>query len=354
MEITLQRILDLVTEGLSELEAGSVPLSSIIRKSIRVARLRNDYESLLWLQMEMISFEDKEAKLRVVRELAPHFSKSQFEELRRRHAETTILERRMRRIDLPGKSGDDEKALPLGVEELENRLDQLESEHAAAVPPQGLHTLDLYYAEKQRAQIQTMTTALIADTRDIMSRIRQRVHDFLSTTEKQLLYGQVNADIFEQNRRFVDSRMQKLAPEVFDKFVVVYQRMSDGDPEARSHAITSCRRILKALADAVYPASNEKVVGIDDKERKLTENKYISRLWQFVSDRVGGKSSGDLLLACTEDLGNRLDKAYDLQCKGVHDEVTEFEVNQCVIQTYLLVGDILRIYDADSAIESVS
>jgi len=42
---------------------------------------------------------------------------------------------------------------------------------------------------------------------------------------------------------------------------------------------------------------------------------------------------------------------YELSCKGVHAEVSEFELNQCVIQTYLLVGDILRLTESDSGIE---
>jgi hypothetical protein len=37
----------------------------------------------------------------------------------------------------------------------------------------------------------------------------------------------------------------------------------------------------------------------------------------------------------------------------VHAEVSEFELNQCVIQTYLLVGDILRLTESDSGIEGI-
>jgi hypothetical protein len=47
-----------------------------------------------------------------------------------------------------------------------------------------------------------------------------------------------------------------------------------------------------------------------------------------------------------------MDRLYDLVSKGVHTDVTEFEVNQAVIQTYLLVGDILRLADQDSALYS--
>jgi hypothetical protein len=149
----------------------------------------------------------------------------------------------------------------------------------------------------------------------------------------------------------VDLRLRDITPEALEKFVTVYRRLGEGDPEARAQALTSCRRILKALADAVYPPRQEKVEGADGKVRDLSEEKYVARLWQFVSERVGGHSAGQLLQATLSDLGTRIDRVYELSCKGVHAEVSEFELNQCVIQTYLLVGDILRLTESDSGIE---
>jgi hypothetical protein len=57
-----------------------------------------------------------------------------------------------------------------------------------------------------------------------------------------------------------------------------------------------------------------------------------------------------LLQASVQDLGNRLDRLYDLVNKGVHADISKFEVNQCVIQTYILIGDLIRILDRQTAI----
>ena len=103
---------------------------------------------------------------------------------------------------------------------------------------------------------------------------------------------------------------------------------------------------------AVYPSRQEKVEGADGKVRDLSEEKYVARLWQFVSERVGGHAAGQLLQATLSDLGTRIDRVYELSCKGVHAEVSEFESNQCIIQTYLLVGDILRRTDSDAGTEN--
>jgi hypothetical protein len=50
------------------------------------------------------------------------------------------------------------------------------------------------------------------------------------------------------------------------------------------------------------------------------------------------------------DTGNRVDALYDLASKGVHDEVSVEEVDQAVIQTYLLVGDLLRLAQETGAL----
>ena len=349
----LDRILALTTETLGELENGQIKLSAALRKSMRIARLRNDYENLWWLHLEMSSVENKDAQRRIAWEIAPHYTEDQFNDLKAHQLAAYLDERRCRTLDSKGEIKDKGDISPHNVEDLEERLSYLQTTADSSVPPPGLHPVDLYFVDREKGKVRAVVSAMAQDIRSILSKIRQRAHDFLSITEKQLIYGQVNSDIFEQNRKYVDLRLAQIAPDALDKFLVVYRRMGEEDEEARSHALTTCRRILEALADSVYPASETKVKGPDGKERLLTQDKYISRLWQFVADKVGQRTSGELLLSQIADLGHRIDKAYALACKGVHAEVSAFEVNQCVIQTYLAVGDILRLYDQTSALDSV-
>jgi hypothetical protein len=171
----------------------------------------------------------------------------------------------------------------------------------------------------------------------------------LSQVERQLYLGQQTSDIDEQNRQFVDSALQRLAPEVLEQLLAAYRRVREGTSEARSHALTSCRRALKSIADRVYPARADPVIGIDGKSHKLTEDRFVARLWQYVAERVPNDASRELFLRDVEDLGSRIDRLNDLSSKGVHAEVTEFEVNVCVSRTYMILGDILRLYTNLSA-----
>jgi hypothetical protein len=185
-----------------------------------------------------------------------------------------------------------------------------------------MHTLDPYDTEAAYSKTRTILRLKAEELRSMLKRIEHRVHELLSITVKQLAYGQINSDIFERNRQYVDSRLRLIAPESLEQLVAAYRRVGEGDSEAGSHALLSCRRVLKSLADRLYPAREEPIIGSDGQEKKLTEEKYIARFWQFVAERVKGRTAGDLLLAQVNDTGNRIDRLYDLVSKGVHADVT--------------------------------
>lgn len=345
----LDRTLDLVHQALNEFDKPDYKLSNVIRKAIRIARLRNDFENLWWLEEEMIESRERKARERIENEILPHYSGKDFEEARRDVLRASFSERSVRTFE-DGNIVDDDMLCDLAVPSIEDRIKSLTEDAKQQVPPPGMHTLDLYHAEQRYSKIRAHMRFTANEYAVVLRRIENRVHEFLSMTEKQLMYGQMNSDIFERNRQYVDARLQAVAPEALAKLVSVYRRLGEGDEEARSQALLSCRRILKSLADSLYPVPAQPVRGADGRERDLSDDKYINRLWQYVYEKVKGKTAGDLLLAQVTDIGGRITRLYDLSSKGVHADTTEFEVNQAVIQTYLLIGDILRLAGGDSAV----
>ena len=352
----INRLLDLVQQALGELDSRDCRVSSAIRKATRIAILRNDYPNLLWLRSQMISVSDSEANLRLREEVVPHFTKQEFSVMIKRMREGFGEERRILNVVDEGRDGirlvDNQNIRISPVPEIEEQIERYTRLAANASPPDGLHPVDLYFTAQAYSKTRSTYEALIGQDRGVLARIATRVHEYLSATEKQLIYGQINSDIFERNRQYVDGKLAAISPEALEQFITVYRRLGEGDPEARSQALGSCLRILKSLADSLYPPRELPVVGTDGKSRDLTDEKYIARLWQFVSDRVGTTKAGGLLLAQVNDLVSRIDRLYGLTNKGVHAEISEFEVNQSVIQTYLLAGDILRLTDQDSAVYS--
>jgi hypothetical protein len=117
-----------------------------------------------------------------------------------------------------------------------------------------------------------------------------------------------------------------------------------GGPEDISHALTSCRRMIKSLADALYAT----VTGIDDIERTMSDDAYRNRLLQYVQEQVGKHKNGAVLQSVIGQLGSRLSALDALASKGVHANPSLDEARTCVAQTYLLAGDLLSIAEGTS------
>ena len=128
------------------------------------------------------------------------------------------------------------------------------------------------------------------------------------------------------------------------------ERVTADDPEAISHALTSCRRMIKALADKLYPATKEHRIGVDGVSRSMTDDFYRNRLLQYVQETVGRHKSGEVLQAVIADLGARLNALDALSSKGVHADPSLDEAHTCVIQAYLLAGDLLAIAEGTSVL----
>lgn len=195
------------------------------------------------------------------------------------------------------------------------------------------------------AHVRVHASHMEGEYRRMLSGIRQRVYNLLTKIEHQLETGEVNADIFASYRADVDRSLGDIAPDVLAQFVSVYRRIKENDPEARSQALSSCRRILNAIADLVYPAQSEPYIGTDGKPRRVDAANYINRLWAFVAESGKRNPSRDVLRAQIGDVEKRFDALQALSSKGTHARVSIPELNQCAIQTYLVAGDILRLYE---------
>lgn len=129
-------------------------------------------------------------------------------------------------------------------------------------------------------------------------------------------------------------RLSDIAPQIPDMLYSAFQRFEHLETsEELAQASLSCRRILKDLADVLYPPRKELVEG-----RKVTDKEYRNRLWAYISDCLSGRDK-ELLLSELDDIGRRVDKIDALANKGIHDKVSLSEVRR------LLLGEVILLYD---------
>lgn len=343
----LSRIQKLVEDTIDGFDKSGQTTSAILRTCIRIATLRNDFTALLWLQLEADDGDsasparDKQRRLA----LLAHMDKEEAIQL-----DIELTRAYMRRRMIPGQK---DKIYAGSVDGLEEYEGSLRWQADALVVPGGLHPIDAYHRSADITKAKLTLASSTNDFRTILTRIRAALHEFLVATERQLDYGKVNADIFERARVFVDEQLATVAPDALDQFQSAYRRVSEGDVESLSHALTSCRRILKSVADAVYPPTATPVVGADGKAHKLHDAAYKNRLLQFVHETIQNHGAAGVIKSTIEDLAGRLDALDGLASKGVHATVSTSEVDTCVIQTYLVVGDVLRVKLGRSALPEV-
>ncbi|MEG4281266.1 hypothetical protein QUA62_27960 [Microcoleus sp. MON1_C1] len=121
---------------------------------------------------------------------------------------------------------------------------------------------------------------------------------------------------------------------VLSKLPYVYARLREGDPEAVSQGVTTCRRIIETFADTLYPPTEE-TAQLDERTLKLDASKHLNRINVYISQKISSKSRRDRLRHFLSDLYSRI-------CTGVHSEVSPQEAQALLLSTYLFLGEVLN------------
>ncbi len=169
----------------------------------------------------------------------------------------------------------------------------------------------------------------------------------LAKLYKNLNFGEIPSRQFNVIRDSVDNLLLDICPDAVEKFMVAYERLSSSSAEDWSHALTAARRVIKSVADSIYPPK-ETPKG----ERKLGEEQYINRLWAFLDENAASGSDKDLAKVHIDYLGSFLQKLNNKASKGVHAEVSYKEAVRAVLYTYLTLGDVLEF--AKSGFEKIA
>jgi hypothetical protein len=331
----LDRVSVLVQEAMDQFDDPSVALAAMLRRCIRIASLRGDAVNLFWLTVETRdnTADSPTPRKGLAERLSAGWSAQQQSQFL-----AADMEAWMDRRAMP----DGKNVYGMSIQNIEDHVREIRAQEASLVPPQGMTPLDLGLRmldiEKTRPKLLEVRLPL----EGILARTRQRLWEFLIEAEHELTFGEASAETFDRLRSYVDQQLTVLAPPALEQFQAAYRRLKEGMPEARAQAVTSCRRVLKTFADLVYPPGDA-VTGADGKTRQMTDDKFINCLLQFVTEAVGSHSNGAVVAASVEDVGRRVAALNDLASKGVHDEVGEYEVDSCVVQTYLVIADMLRI-----------
>lgn len=147
----------------------------------------------------------------------------------------------------------------------------------------------------------------------------------------------------------MDSSIGKYVPNAVQGISAIHDNLISENAKDWSNAVHSCRRILKDLADAIFPAQSKNRIKKTNGEQitiKLGEDEYINRLICFIEDHSSSNRFIHILGSHLSFIGERLDSIVESAHKGTHTTiVSPKEADRYVVYTYMIIGDILSLLE---------
>jgi len=183
---------------------------------------------------------------------------------------------------------------------------------------------DLAAATRERATFSAIRAKVVA-----------LVHTFVVRTYYELAFSEQQREMFEQARTEVDALLAPVAGDALSKVESINRRLSEGDPEAISQALTTCRRLIDSVADVLYPPTDE-TVELGGNTVHLGASHHKNRLNAYVADREESNTRRAKLRRTLSDI-------YERVSSGVHSDVSATEARFLFLSTYLYLGEVLTL-----------
>lgn len=303
-----EHALRLAAELLEDVELSRCSVSTAVLKATRLARLVEDDEAEAWLRMELHGYTND----------------------RLGHEYMSLTGR--------WKNKDENNGYWIGISAIEAYIDAMET----LLGSMRLPDVSGEYASialRETRKEQSAAARAIGEFAAIRGSVLALIHRFASTRYYELLFSAKQAELFERARAQVDALLSPLSGETLSKIESIYRRLGECDREAVSHALLTCRRLIDAVADAIYAPTTE-TIDLGEKPVQLTHKHVQNRLNVYVAEHTSSESRRKKLRRSLSDL-------YDRVSTGVHAEVSASEARFLFLHTYLYLGEVLSLGNAE-------
>lgn len=326
----IEKALEACEKVIDGIEDSTITTESALLQCSKIARLTNDEENLIWLQYEYggypknndgrvisdawnIAYKkgrgyQKDGKLYIFTELA-----SELEE------KITAQQKAVGNFTTNGASVSGELAL-LAMDRLTTNV--------------------------HRSTITMVADVAIAQKR--LASLKAQYYEYALKKHIELNFGNVATDVFARYREQVDLAFSELSKETLLKLQAIEGKINSGNPEMYSQALTTCRRLFESTAVELFskhfPDYKDKVYKTKSGvEIDVSGNHYKNKL-SAVIEKLEDKSMKKTLVGSNVIyLLDWIDNLSNLQCEGVHSDITKEDAERCILQTYMCLGDVLTL-----------
>lgn len=300
-----KHIRELSKELLDDIELNRLKAERLLLKAMRLTRFTGSSEIKTWLSYEMLGYKN-------INDVGYTY------------------------LDIVGRWLDKEKEkavlIPLSQIESSIRAEEIKLNNMSIPNSSGEWAS---VAIKNSIQSMNYTSQNISKLSGIKSRVLAKLHDFVSEIYYEKVFEEFSEGIFESYKKEINSLLIDKCGNILQRIPSITDRLKEGNKEAISQALTTCRRIIDNFADEIFPPRND-IFQINDKDLSLKADKTLNRINVFVYQNCESKSR-------QKKIGQNLLNLYNRLSAGVHDEVDIEEARALFLNTYLILGEVLLL-----------
>lgn len=325
---------ELTNELLADLELERLPLASCVMKAARLARLVGDDDHFLIFRYELSAYPSEPTGVNPeVWRLCK--AADRVRKRRRKDEKGNDTEEIIERAEIRSITSIEENAATLKM-----RLSFFQPQPvnvSSANPNQYVQT------PFRNLGVEAKIAASYRDEMAVLAARRSFIYGFVLSKHFELRVSSAAEDIFEGYRKRIDEYLGILIPDELRRLESIRDNLLSDNPEDWANAGHSCRRLLQAVADVLYPPSEQPVKSAGGQSIKIGKDNYINRLVMFCESKMTSGVSFKVISSDLKYIGERLDSVFSATQKGSHSEIDLSEAQRFVIHTYLLIGDILEL-----------
>lgn len=343
---------ELLRESLKELESVKGSILTGVQKLLRAARMLGEDDIATWCEIQLGNSKFTTALSRAVENWSVEMVSLETG-LQTYLAENKETNSRARKISAKKtskkESSDYDKKLATARTDIQ-ALNDLRLKEAIHYPSEERHlkaqksgggyqnigSIEQIYADLSRTKRGNDGTYYQVNLSNHINYVRRIALEHATKLYNRIAFSDTPQTSLDILKAAVDDKLLDLSPEIGEKLMIAFKSVASDNPEEWSHALTTCRRFLEALADTLFPAREGQLNG-----RMVGQPQYINRLWAFMDGAIDSESNKALAKAHVDYLGNYLEKTHVLGHKGVHAALRRVEAIKAVFHTYLVAADIL-------------
>ena len=317
------------------IEDGELSVSSALLLCKKIARLMNDQTGLEWLNYEHSGYpRDNNGKI-----------VNKAWQIGAEHG---------RSYQVKGKDNENVKVIFVELcNELETAIDS-EKKAIGNYTTQGYSVsgdVALLATDRMALRVAQGTNELLESIKTNERRLailKSQYYDYAVRWQIEINFGNTAQSIFEEYQSKVDKYFTAMPTSTIQKVNAINDLMEDGNPERYAQVMTSCRRLwsetAKSLFSEILPNYSKQTYKTKSgKEIDVSGDHDNNKLSAVIETLQSKAAKNSLVGSETIYLVDWMEQINNRQSAGVHSEVTREEAMQCIIHTYITLGDILEL-----------